>query len=260
MPDLVRFVGTRNFRWKALYLIRWLYRLVGADWNDFYAWMLNFQDRQVTLDQILSRPPSPNKFKGLWDWHRGAYYLAYMKRYGMKPTHTVLDIGCGYGRVAIPVLKEQQAGGTFIGTEIAARRLDLAREWIQRENLEDKSFDLILSKDNRLPFIRDSSVDVVWVLSVFNHMPDAELDILLTAIKRVTRPGGIFFCYYLSDTTNDHSSVKTFRRSDADMEARLDANGFDARRLTDWDNDLAVRAADSRMLLGIRRYSDNWPS
>jgi SAM-dependent methyltransferase len=260
MPNLVRFIGTRKFRWKALYFVRWLFKLVGADWNDFYAWMLNFQDRQVTLDQILSRPPSPNKFKGLWDWHRGAYYLAYMKRYGMRPTHTVLDIGCGYGRVAIPVLKEQQAGGMFIGTEITARRLDLAREWIQRENLEYKSFDLILSKDNRLPFIEDSSVDVVWVLSVFNHMPDAELDILLTAIKRVTRPGGIFFCYYLADTANGDSSAKTFRRSDVDMEARLDANGFDARHLTDWDNDLAVRGDDSRMLLGIRRDSDKWPS
>lgn len=253
MSGLIRFIGTRSLRWRLLYLIRAAFRLVGCGWNDFYAWMLDFQDRKVTLDHILSRPKNPGKFKGLWDWGRGDYYIEYLKRHGLKPSHTILDYGCGYGRVTIPALRFQRAGGHYIGTEISKRRLALAREWIERERLRDKSHEFVLSKDNRMLFVPNGSVDIVWVLSVFNHMPDRELDLCLAAMARILRTGGTLFCYYLADIDGGATSVKTFRRSDEDMARRLKSAGFHVTLSDDFDDDLGdLRSPDARMVLASK--------
>lgn len=253
LTSLTSYLGTRKLRWRLLYAIRAAFRLVGRSWNDFYAWMLDYQDRHLTLDQILARPRTPGKFKGLWDWSRGEYYLDYLKRHGLKPTSRILDYGCGYGRVAIPVLKYQQPGGSYIGTEISRRRLALAREWIAREGLEEKFYELVLSKDNTMPFVADDDIDVVWVLSVFNHMPDAELDACLAAMRRVLRPSGTLFCYYLADIEGGDSSVKTFRRTDEDMARRLEAAGFTHRQADNFDDDLGDnQPPDARMILAFK--------
>lgn len=253
MANLVSLLGTRNLRWKLLYLVRALFFAMGRRWNDFYAWMLDFQDRQLTLDYILARKPSPGKDKGLWDWARGRYYLEYMRRHGLKPTDTVFDLGCGYGRVTIPLLQYQD-GGHYIGSEISQKRMALAHEWIEREKLGDKSCELVLSKDNTLPFIADNTVDVVWVLSVFNHMPDQELDTLLTALTRKMKVGGRMFCFYLATQEGGDTSVKTFRRSDEDMQGRLRKVGFTVEVMPDWDDDILpqYRTTDRRMVIATK--------
>jgi SAM-dependent methyltransferase len=243
-------------RWRALYLIRALFRIAGRSWNDFYAWMLDFQDRHVTLDQILRRGTSTKKHRGLWDWQRGQYFLTYMSRHGLQPTHRVLDYGCGYGRGTIPLLRHQEVGGHYIGTEISKRRLALAQEWIRREGLSGKSYELVLSKDNTMRFLPDKSVDVIWVLSVFNHMPDRELDLALKAMARILASRGRLFCYYLTEIEGGDTSVKTFRRPDADMAQRLGALGFEFRWMDDWDDDIgAGRPPDSRMIIAVKSES-----
>jgi ubiquinone/menaquinone biosynthesis C-methylase UbiE len=254
MPSITRILIT-EIRWRALYVIRKLFALTGRSWNDFYAWMLDFQDRNVTLDQILARRSAPGTFKGLFDWQRGDYYADFMGRHGVRGDHRILDYGCGYGRVTIPLLKRQDPAGFYIGTEISKKRLALAREWITRENLDKTNFDLVLSNDNSMQFLADHSINVVWVLSVFNHMPDPELDTLLLAIARVLRPGGMLFCYYLADNASGNgadAAVKTFRRSERDMIGRLTGLGFTLRTLTDFDDDLSNRDSTSRMLLAIK--------
>lgn len=248
MPDLVRYIGTRKLRWQLLYIVRFLFRLFGGSWNSFYAYLLDFQDRRITLDQILARPSNPRKFKGLWDWRRGQYYLGYMKAHGVKPTDTVLDYGCGYGRVVIPLLKFQEPGGKCIGTEISAKRLQLAKEWIKREGLTAKDCELVLSQDTEMPFIRTDSVDVIWVLSVFNHMPDKELNEVLAAMHRVLKPTGMLFCYYVVPEPGAAETAKTFRRSQDEMTRILAAHGFSPQVQSDWDDDLgSARKSESRM-------------
>jgi SAM-dependent methyltransferase len=253
MSDTKRIVN--GLRWRLLSVIRRLFSAMGRSWNDFYAWMLDFQDRNVTLDQILSKPINNRKFKGLWDWWRGEQWLLFMQKHGLKPSHRVLDYGCGYGRVTIPLLKFQAAGGHYIGTEISQKRLNLADEWIQREALTEKSFELHLSRDNTMPFIETASVDVVWVLSVFNHMPDAELEETLRAIGRVLREGGILFCYYLVDGDSDERSVKTFLRSDSRMKEILARHGLYGEVAADWWDTVGETNQSIARMRVCRRYN-----
>lgn len=237
-------------RWKVLSLVRFSFGLMGKSWNDFYAWMLDYQDRKVTLDQILGKKRNDTKFKGLWDWWRGEYCVEFMVRHGLKPGDTLLDYGCGYGRVTIPALRFQQ-GGHYIGTEISARRLELARQWVEREALSGSSYELRLTKDNSISYLEDRSVDAIWVLSVFNHMPDEELVVTLEAMRRIIRDDGVLFAYYvLPVEKRDAKTLKTFRRSDDEMTVLLSGAGFRCHFLDDWNDDLGDRRDGSaRMCL-----------
>lgn len=61
----------------------------------------------------------------------GRLEIAVLKKEGLKPTHTLLDLGCGSGRLAahaIPYL----AGGHYIGIDIAPAMLDEAQKRSRR--------------------------------------------------------------------------------------------------------------------------------
>jgi len=254
--NLVRLIGSRRMRWAMLPAIKYLFYATGRNWNDFYAWMLNFQDRKVTLDQILRVPRVDGVSKGLWDWGRGDYCVEFMAHHGVMPHHRVLDFGCGYGRVAIPLLRQQQGIGKYIGVEISKRRLALAREWVRRENLDQKNFEFILSKDNSIRYIDDNTVDVIWTFSVYNHMPDSVLAQCLKASFRILKPGGVLFCYYSLPTDNLTTTVKDYRRTQEKMHAMLKIAGFSSWELSDWNDDLGEnRPKQSRMAVG-RKVSD----
>ena len=106
----------KGIKWNFLFIIKFLFMASGRSWNDFYVWMLDYQDRFVTLEQILSRKGPSDRYKGLWHWEKGDDYLKFMVRHGLKPSHTVFDLGCGYGRCTIPILKYQAKGGNYIGS------------------------------------------------------------------------------------------------------------------------------------------------
>lgn len=229
--------------------------VAGRNWNDFYAWMLDTQDRRLTIDVILAKRNTTGKFKGLWDWERGEHYVRYLERHGWKPEHAVLDYGCGYGRVTIPLLRRQARSGKYYGTEISERRLQMCRDWIAREGLDDKHSELILSKDNAMPFLGDKTVDIIWVLSVFNHMPDDELRKCLASMARVMRPNGILFAYYLVRLPGTEPTLKTFLRSDTDMAEQFAAAGLKAELMDDWDDDLAPENRTPEARLALVRHA-----
>ena len=166
--------SVKKLKWLLLPVIRLLFLGVGKPWNDFYGWMLNYQDRKLTINDILEKKPAKNKYKGLWDWQKGEYFYSFIKKHGYSDRHTIFDIGCGYGRLAIPVLKNQKREGKYIGSEISKKRLELAKDWIGKEKLSDKNYELVFDKDLNLEFLGDCSVDCFTAFSVFNHMPDNE--------------------------------------------------------------------------------------
>ncbi len=225
-------------RQRALPYIKRAVMACGGSWNDFYAWMLDLQDRRRTLDDILSRPKPTEggrfgEYSSLWNWQIGEFHAQYMISHGLQPHHTVLDFGCGYGRAAIPLLRYLKPG-KFIGVEISKRRIALAEQWAARENLSDKRPLFVCSKDNRMPYLEDGSIDFVWVLAVFNHMPDADLRLCLRSMHRVMREGGLMFCFFATPNEIMGESVKNFYRTHDQMQTLLIDHGFSCTNATDW--------------------------
>ena len=227
-------INVKKLKWSLLPLIKSTFLLFGRSWNDFYAWMLDYQDRKVTIADILSKTNNTAKYKGLWDWEQGQFFYDFIKSQGYVDSQKIFDIGCGYGRLAIPVLRNQSDGGAYIGSELSAQRMKLARDWIELEGLTNKNFELILSKGLNLDFLNDNSIDCFTAFSVFNHMPDKEFSVLASEIIKKLKIGGIGFCHMVVDENYVYKGVEAFPRSEKDIISVFETIGFSVSVIEDY--------------------------
>ena len=119
---------------------------------------------------------------------------------GLQPHHRVLDVGCGCGRLAVPLMKYLSAKGGYWGFDIIPRGIRWCRRHIRpkRWNFHFAVADLcnncyradgnIPAVEYRFPY-RDSFFDLVVLASVFTHMQPPELNHYLSEIARVMKPG-----------------------------------------------------------------------
>ena len=98
----------------------------------------------------------------------------------------VLDLGCGTGMFSCWVARRY--GVQVIGVDSSPHMLALAAE-----HYADPSVSYHSSVDDRVPFLRDGSVDAAMACFVFNCIEDPErLQVLVAEVGRVLRSGGRF--------------------------------------------------------------------
>jgi len=250
----MRLRGQGGLLWKSLPVVQLLFRLIGKGWNPFYGWMLDRQEKRNTIKMLLRRADqikTERRDKGLYDLSRGTYHVNYLKRYGLKSNHIVLDFGCGFGRTGIPLVQYLEPGN-YIGVEISKERLRLAEEWTELESLQPKQPRWLLEFDNSLSYLEDGDIDVIWAQSVLTHMPKREVEIFMGAAHRVLRPGAaLMFNFTISEDDALHrSNVKDYRYPPAQIEALCKSEGFTYIRLDDWQDDLDedARAGHNQMI------------
>lgn len=120
---------------------------------------------------------------------------------GLRPDDAVLDIGCGYGRMALPMLDYLRNTGHYEGFDVIADAI----EWLERHiepyyprfnfvhaDLFNKAYNPLGSlrdHEYRFPYA-DSSFDFVFATSVFTHMLSPGVERYVSEVKRILRPGG----------------------------------------------------------------------
>jgi SAM-dependent methyltransferase len=138
---------------------------------------------------------------------------------GLQPGHRVLDVGCGIGRLAVPLTAYLDATGGYEGFDIMPQAIRWCRRVTQtypnfRFQLADVHSDRYYPRGRTradsyvFPYPSDS-FDFVVLGSVFSHMLPADLSNYLSEIARVLRPGGraVISCYLLSEAKR--AAVKT---------------------------------------------------
>ena len=131
---------------------------------------------------------------GDFEWI-GRIELGLLLMEGLTPTDTLVDFGCGTGRLAVHAIP-MLVGGQYIGTDVSPSMLEKAQRrvggriaqppcrvsWIQQTTTE---FPLAAR-----------SVDMICAFSVFTHIEHEDSYRYLRDALRVVRPGGrfIFSC------------------------------------------------------------------
>jgi len=122
----------------------------------------------------------------------------------LQPHHRVLDVGCGIGRVAVPLTGYLNGTGSYEGFDIVpgairwcTRRITsrYPRFRFTHVDLRNDLYNLRTENEARnfqFPY-KDGEFDLVFLTSVFTHMLPDDLQNYLFQIHRVLKPGGVCF-------------------------------------------------------------------
>lgn len=113
----------------------------------------------------------------------------------LRPGHRVLDIGCGWG--ALAVWAARRHGAQVHGITLSEQQCEYARTRVREAGLEDRVH--IELRDYRaLP--ADARYDRIVSAGMFEHVGLANLPLYFATAKRVLKPGGLFLNHGI---TND---------------------------------------------------------
>lgn len=127
------------------------------------------------------------------------HYLRQLRLYGNLDTAaTVLDIGCGYGRIARELAWILTPEQSYIGLDPSADGIDWARQTLSLPNFSFIHADLyngsynpkgtLSPQEYRLPF-PDGSIDLVFMISVLTHINLRTVEQYFKEVSRVLQPG-----------------------------------------------------------------------
>ena len=116
------------------------------------------------------------------------------------PTATVVDIGCGVGRLTRPLAAR---AARVYGVDVSSAMLALAR----RFNADLGNVTWLHGDGLGLSMLDDASVDFCFSHVVFQHVPDPAITLdYVREIGRVLRPGG-WALFQVSSDPNVHRPV-----------------------------------------------------
>lgn len=129
----------------------------------------------------------------------GPLQIALLKQCGMKSTDYLADIGCGSGRLAIPLSANHE--GPYFGTDIMEELLDHAKRNVARPGWRFERSDGFT-----IP-LEDGVADFACFFSVFTHILHENTYVYLEEAKRILKPGGKIVFSFLEFREDGHWSV-----------------------------------------------------
>lgn len=148
-------------------------------------------------------PPRSMIFIGDGDYQKiGNEFMKYFKEFGeLKPNSKILDVGCGIGRMSVPLTKYLTNEGEYYGFDIVEKGIDWCKENIanrypnfnfEHSNIYNKMYNprgIGKSSDYKFNY-KDNLFDFVFLTSVFTHMHTQDINRYLEEISRVMKAKG----------------------------------------------------------------------
>ena len=122
------------------------------------------------------------------------YYL--LLQHGLQKKHTVIDVGCGSGRLTLQL--REYLEGAYIGIDIAPQLFKYAQKIAQRPDWK-----FYQAPGLTIPE-KDNSGDFVCFFSVFTHLLHEETYRYLAEARRVVKSGGKIIFSFLEFAIPSH--------------------------------------------------------
>jgi SAM-dependent methyltransferase len=205
--------------------------------------------KSIERNRFLPEPDPANVFVGDGNYRAiGTEYLGhYVRIGGLKPTDRVLDIGCGIGRMAVPLTQYLDETACYEGIDPVNEGIEWCVQNVSRvyPNFRfcrvDIAHDLynpggaVKGTEIVLPF-GDAKFDFVTMISVATHLPLEEIAAYAREVSRLLAPGGKLFltAFLVSEGDPDRAEARPQFQPGAavgswiaDPAAPLGAIGFD---------------------------------
>ncbi|AWN27502.1 class I SAM-dependent methyltransferase [Streptomyces sp. NEAU-S7GS2] len=165
----------------------------------------------------------------------GEMQFDYLAEHGLKPSHRMLDIGCGNLRAGWRFIAYLDTGN-YYGIDISPDILISAKQTLTTYELQDKLPHLTITQDLKLDFLPSAHFDVVHAHSVFSHSPLDVIDECLAHVGRILAPGGFFDFTFDRTEGAEHQVLREdfYYRTETLLQLAR-KHGLEARFMDDWE-------------------------
>lgn len=122
-------------------------------------------------------------------WFLGKYQMQFLKQRGLQPHHTVLDYGCGAGRLGVRVIQYLDPGH-YYGLDIHRRSLEAFAEYeIPLWDLEEKRPRLLHDAESSIEYF---GTQFDWIVDFYSsvHNRQTEQKEVFRKFSQFLKPGG----------------------------------------------------------------------
>ena len=181
-------------------------------------------------------PPKGRVFFGGGDFNRVGeeYFRYFVDLGGLSPDERVLDVGCGIGRMAVPLTRYLDDRGSYEGIDVFPKGIAWCQENItpRHPNFRFRVADIknkeynpggrFAASEYEFPYA-DASFDFVLLTSVFTHLLPDEVENYLSEIRRVLTPGGRCLASFF---LLNEESLGAIRSGTSTIDFRHDFGGY----------------------------------
>jgi demethylmenaquinone methyltransferase/2-methoxy-6-polyprenyl-1,4-benzoquinol methylase len=132
-----------------------------------------------------------------------------LEKLSAQPGERILEIGFGTGHCLVALAKAVGSTGRVIGLDISDGMLDIARERLQHERLDDRT-ELHLGDAANLDFIEASSLDGVFMSFTLELFDNPDIPRVLQGCHRILKPGGRLTVVSMTKTNPPGIAVRMY--------------------------------------------------
>lgn len=133
--------------------------------------LLLTRNYEALYESLAKRLSSTDSVGGGEYEEMGLRLLGVLLMEGLKPDATLVDLGCGTGRLAVHVVPWLKTGPRYVGIDISKTMLAHARRLVGEKVPSPLcSIEFLHQTTPDFPLLPDKTVDMVCAFSVFTHM------------------------------------------------------------------------------------------
>lgn len=174
--------------------------------EDYYG-----EEAKQLIEVAIRNGFSPNEtyyHRGLWSRFEmfANWQMEILKEHGWQPQHQLLDIGCGFGRLAIRLLPLQEPPGIYCGIDPVDGYVDLAKHYLAALGEEGRDWQVRVGANFEFePFQRQ--FDFAVAHSVFTHLSYQQIKDCMVELKKVMKAGGKFLFTFTVDSNREEQFI-----------------------------------------------------